>query len=377
MFWILIVALLLVTSYAFLIVYILNQWNRQQVFLPPVEVENIKHTYSILIPARNEETNIKVCLDSIFSSNHLDHYAPEIIVIDDFSQDNTSGVVQAYSNENIKVIRMSEHLSDESLSGKKVALTTALNKIDTDYIIQLDADVKLHPDHLHTVISYIEKNEPDFLACPVIIEGKSGGFESFQVLDYAGMMAVTQAGIYSRKWYMANGANMAYRNDSVDFKIEAGVSGDDVFAIQDFKNRGKKVEFLKSSCSVVYTPAIKDIYPFLQQRLRWGTKNKGMKDISMFFMMGIPYFNACLFIILLASLILKASLIVVLAIAMQLFIWLSVDYIFLREVSRFYGVESHMKLFIPSKLVHITYLATVGSLSLAGPKFKWKGRVQK
>jgi len=51
--------------------------------------ENQFTRFSIIIPARNEAANIKSCVDSILAQNYPCAFF-EIIVIDDFSEDDTA-----------------------------------------------------------------------------------------------------------------------------------------------------------------------------------------------------------------------------------------------------------------------------------------------
>src|SRR5690349_1823319 len=50
-------------------------------------------TFSVIIPARNEEENIEACIRSILNNNYPTHFF-EIIVADDFSTDATPEIVQ-------------------------------------------------------------------------------------------------------------------------------------------------------------------------------------------------------------------------------------------------------------------------------------------
>ena len=48
--------------------------------------------FTVVIPARNESANIKICVDAILAQNYpIDFF--EIIVIDDFSEDDTASIV--------------------------------------------------------------------------------------------------------------------------------------------------------------------------------------------------------------------------------------------------------------------------------------------
>ena len=60
--------------------------------------ENSATRFTVIIPARNEASNIKACVDSILNQDYPAD-AFEIIVIDDFSEDDTAFIVHALSQQ--------------------------------------------------------------------------------------------------------------------------------------------------------------------------------------------------------------------------------------------------------------------------------------
>ena len=78
--------------------------------LQPFESTQI-HTeltrFSVVIPARNEAANIKACIDSILAQDYpKDQF--EIIVIDDFSEDDTAFIVKSMGHDfsNVRLLRL-------------------------------------------------------------------------------------------------------------------------------------------------------------------------------------------------------------------------------------------------------------------------------
>ena len=69
----------------------------------PVEIKDNPPLISVLIPARNEEKNIRRCLRSLLRQ---DYPNMEIIVLNDNSSDKTASVVREYAikNKNLKLI---------------------------------------------------------------------------------------------------------------------------------------------------------------------------------------------------------------------------------------------------------------------------------
>src|SRR5437764_13775353 len=54
---------------------------------------------SVIVPARNEEDCLALCLDSLFAQTGI-HF--EIIVVDDASTDRTAEIARSFANENGK-----------------------------------------------------------------------------------------------------------------------------------------------------------------------------------------------------------------------------------------------------------------------------------
>ena len=372
MFVIVLIAVISVCAYISLISYMLYVWNESPDFIPSKK-EKPSFSYSILIAARNEEERIVSCLNSI-SRCPLFDLIQELILVDDHSDDNTVSKALSLNIDSLKVLSL-KHMpaANGIIEGKKHALIHGIKNSNSDYIIQLDADVLVGEAYLRYVISFLEEEKPDFVAMPVLLTGDTG-FEDFQSLDYAGMMILTQAGIQSQLWYMANGANMAYRRDQLQTFNTEKASGDDIYGIQDVRSRGGKVMFLKSAMASVTTAAEKTWRGFYRQRLRWASKNKYM-DLKMKIMMAIPFLNKSLLVAYPLLMILSSQkwIIMILMVHHMFFVCLF-DYLLLREAAAYFKIESKLKEFISAQIYHTLYIAVVGFISLFVSDYTWKGR---
>ena len=369
--------ILVALAYACLMLFIIRSWNSQPEFKYIVDKEQLEAIFSIIIAARNEEESIENCVRSIISCNSFNFICKELIVVDDFSEDKTLQVLKSMDLSSLKVIAMSDHLEDPDKGGKKESLDLALSQASGQYIIQLDADVTVAPDYLECVYAFVKKMNPGFVAAPVAFSSSGNVFEHFQSLDIAGMMAVTQAGINTDKWYMANGANMIYRSGVVNFSDRSFASGDDMFAIEKARQKNENIYFLKARSSIVTTPAISTIGGFFRQRLRWATKNKYNKNFWMLLMMGISLLNAlCVPGYLVLLFFFSGNWIVPLA-CFHLLLSLSLDFILLDNLRNFFTLEKQMKFFAPSKLYHIIYISGIALASFITDSYLWKGRKRK
>jgi len=134
LFWILVsIGAFLCISYFILIGSYCYGWNRLN---DSNLVLNTSVAVSIIIAARNEETNLKKCLDAILAQNYPKEKL-EILVVDDHSTDATIEIISAYATKNaiIKCLK----LPDNTI-GKKQAIASAIDISCGELIVTTDAD---------------------------------------------------------------------------------------------------------------------------------------------------------------------------------------------------------------------------------------------
>ena len=111
-------------------------------FLKPVLRDEGHQDYliSVLIPARNEEKNIRIILNDLICQPYSNL---EIIVFDDQSDDLTASIVSetAKTDPRLKLI-CSEFLPDGWL-GKNFACHSMAQVAKGDYLLYIDADVRI------------------------------------------------------------------------------------------------------------------------------------------------------------------------------------------------------------------------------------------
>ena len=110
---------------------------------------------SIIMPAYNCEDFIGISIDSIINQTYSNW---EVIIVDDFSTDNTVQIVQdKMTNEpRIRFYRFSRN------SGAATARNTAIDVAKGKYIAFLDSDDVWVPTKLEKQIDFMEKNDHSF-----------------------------------------------------------------------------------------------------------------------------------------------------------------------------------------------------------------------
>ena len=118
---------------------------------------------SIIIPARNEELNIKRCVSSFLGQSYpADRY--EIIVVDDNSTDNTASIVQRMMTDHPQLKLISAEALPEGWTGKNHACWTGAGQAGGEWYCFVDADVASDPRLLETAMSFSESNRLGLLS---------------------------------------------------------------------------------------------------------------------------------------------------------------------------------------------------------------------
>lgn len=349
--------------------------------IKPFEITNSytpSHSFSVIIPARNEATNIAKCINSICANNYPTHLY-EIIVVDDYSEDETSSIVkqlqQQYSN--LKLVKLNEILGETNLNSyKKKSIEIGIANAVNEFIICTDADCIVPKNWLMYFDGFLQKTRAVFVAAPVEFIKENSLLNDFQYIDFLAMQSITAAAVTKGFQAMCNGANMAYSRNvfyQVDgFKnIDNIASGDDMLLMQKIKAKfPTRVGYLFAKEAVVKTPAAPSIKEFLNQRIRWASKSKNYKDFNVLLVLLLVYLlNISLalgFIIGLfnISLLVKIFLLIVLK--------SGVEFYFLDKSKNMFSGFSYLK-FLLLQPFHMVYIILAGWLGYF-KKYEWKGR---
>ncbi len=119
--------------------------------LPPAP----KPKVSVIVPARNEERNLKACLDSIRALEWPDL---EIVVLDDRSTDATPRILAEAAAEDSRIKPLSGTDLPEGWMGKIWALDQATKHAGGEWLLFLDADVTIHPKGLSQAHAWAAAN---------------------------------------------------------------------------------------------------------------------------------------------------------------------------------------------------------------------------
>jgi len=402
------ISLVLFILYAALIIYYAFSWNSISEYNLKPQTSNFKSQtpnlkLSIIIPARNEDQNIKACLDSIFHQNYPKELY-EVIVIDDYSTDGTAVIVKNAAAKNVRLISLKELTNGKTLNAyKKKAIEIAVAQSNGEIIITTDADCLVPENWLQTIASFYQQTNASFIAMPVsflpALKGEELGvrcIEIFQSLDFMTLQGITGASVHKRIHSMCNGANLAYTRKAFEevngFKgIDSIASGDDMLLMHKIYQRNPgKVFFLKSKDVIVQTQPMKTGKDFFNQRIRWASKADKYDDKRIFGVLLLVYLFNLLLVLLpvfclfrndqlsLPEWIAQAGMFNCQLSLFQFWVILLicktiVEMIFLYPVAAFFSKQYLLFYFPIAQPFHILYTIIAGWLGKFGT-YQWKGR---
>jgi glycosyltransferase involved in cell wall biosynthesis len=108
---------------------------------------------SVIIPCFNEYKTISKIIDKVLKNNFIEI---ELIVVDDFSTDNTRKILNNINKDKIQHL-----ILNEKNYGKGYSIRQGIKKSTGDIILVQDADLEYDPDDYQKLLDPILKDEAD------------------------------------------------------------------------------------------------------------------------------------------------------------------------------------------------------------------------
>lgn len=132
---------------------------------------------SILIPVFNEEQTIYQLLKLVSEVNLIHGIEKEIILINDFSADNSVKEMQRFIDDHPELlIKLVEHKNN---FGKGGAIRTGMKEATGEYTVIQDADLELVPGELNILLEPILENRADIVYGSRFLNSKKQDKESW------------------------------------------------------------------------------------------------------------------------------------------------------------------------------------------------------
>ncbi len=372
------ITIVLFILYAWLIIYYRQGWLQIPISNEQVGSGNTFSTsISVIIPARNEEGNIHICLESVTSQTYPKNLF-EVIVVDDFSTDRTAEIINSFAGKNVILLSLKDFTKEGELNSyKKKAIEIAITKAKGELIVTTDADCIVPDTWLQNIASFYEKYHPAFIAAPVNYYGENGFLKILQSLDFMTLQGITGASVYKKFHSMCNGANLAYEKKAfLEVDGFAGIdniaSGDDMLLMHKISKRHpERVLFLKGPDAIVQTKPAETFKEFFNQRIRWASKADKYTDKKITAVLLLVYlFNTWILFLGILSIFYPLMLLWFMSVLIAKTI---VELFFIYPVALFFKKEKLLWWFPLAQPFHILYTIVAGWLGKFG-SYKWKER---
>lgn len=363
-------------AYGILILYFLWGWMRLPEFIPSGS-KPLTHV-SVVIPARNEAAHLELLLNDLADQQYPRDLL-EVIVVDDFSSDDTANIAKNYQRLHIKVLSLAEHIDPSAprTAHKKKAIELAVGQASGSLILTTDADCRIGTAWIATMEACHRETGAEFIAGPVTYFHDASFLGKFQTLDFMSLVGIAASSIRSGFYNLCNGANLAYTKASflaVDGYADADhtPSGDDMMLMHKIgKMYPGKVVFLRNKQAIVSTYTAEDFRTFWQQRLRWTSKSTDYEDKRITWILVFAYlFNLMLAFNVVAGAFDRSFL----HLAMwQFIVKICVDTLFTYNVAHFFRKENLLWSVLPVQVLHVLYIIIIAPAAILG-SFEWKDR---
>jgi len=124
---------------------------------------------SVIVPAYNEAENIRDCAIAILESTALSVDNLEVLIVDDRSTDDTLALAQTLQQQlndpRLKILAGQARPANEYWAGKNWACAQAVQVATGDFLLFIDADVRLKPGAIETAIATAETEKIDLFTC--------------------------------------------------------------------------------------------------------------------------------------------------------------------------------------------------------------------
>ncbi len=322
---------------------------------------------SVIIAARNEETNLPNCLESVANQTYpTSQY--EIIVVNDGSTDKTEAICQNFIQRypHIKLV----HIQDDAhLRGKANALAQGIDVTKGEIILITDADCTVPP----TWVEQTSKRYGDKVGLigGFTLQKAATPFEGMQSLDWAFILGTAAAAASLKHPLGSIGNNLSFRKSAYDQiggyrKLKFSVTEDYTVVQAIVGSQNWQYCYPLDPKHLVESKPCSNLLTLLSQKHRWGKGGLGMKPAGLAIMVISFFMHLSPLIMLYWGGIVQT--------ATAFMIKFIVDYIFLYKILKQLDRTDELRWFYCFELYFIIYVMLLPFLVFFGGKVKWKGR---
>lgn len=245
-------------------IYRINQLGRSRILQPKV---------SVIVANKNNAEGLRILIPQILEQQYHEF---ELIVVDDFSTDDSLVLLEDINHPKFRYIKCSK-----DIPGKKQALAEAILASKGDWILLTDADcIPASPYWISKMVGCIGTDTELVLGFSPIIENQSDEFQNleYRMVALFSKMETWLTAVQYLSWaraglpYMGVGRNMMYKKD---FFYKAGgfkqfmhlPSGDDDLLVAHHA-KADATEICLDKEAYVYTSPVHSLKDYFHQKTR-------------------------------------------------------------------------------------------------------------
>jgi cellulose synthase/poly-beta-1,6-N-acetylglucosamine synthase-like glycosyltransferase len=345
-------------------------------------------TVSVIIPARNEASSIRACIEAILGNAYPEALL-EIVVVDDGSQDRTAEVVRSYArqraittveggDEELPIVRLVciPNDPDRRTAHKKEALERGVAKARGEIVLTTDADCVPARTWIRSMVDAFD-DDAGMVTGPVLYRRSGTAFGDLQALEFLGLVALGAGLVELGRPHLCNSANLAYRRAAY---VEAGgyegledvSTGDDEMLMHRI---AYETDWEVTTCmrpeAAVTTDSNASLAAFFRQRKRWASAHARYPHLRLRAISLLCY----LFYLELAIAAIAAFLRPELGgiVATFFVLKVAVEGAVLVPAARRFDRSDLLLWLGAAELVHLVYILVIGAAGTFGG-YEWKGR---
>lgn len=186
----------IVSTVFFVAALVIIYWLHNQAWLelktPHVVPPLAGAPVSVIVPARNEQKNIRRCVEALMAQ---DYPNLQILVLDDRSSDATPVILAELSARDPRLVILAGSELPAGWAGKPHALYQAAKSATGEWLLFIDADTFLHPNAVSAVVASAKNSGADLYT--VMTEQITGSFWEKAVMPL--VMTALSVGFSPRK----------------------------------------------------------------------------------------------------------------------------------------------------------------------------------
>lgn len=239
--------------------------------------EPVIEPVSVLIPARDEETNLPRILDDLLASRNQD-LIHEILIYDDQSADQTAAVAEARAVKDPRIRLIRGASLPGGWKGKNHACYQLAQQATGDWLLFVDADVRMRHDALLKAIAFAQQKRLALLSVfPFQIMKTPGEWRVVPIMNWILLSLLPLVLVRTCKWTSfsaANGQFMLFQAAAYQrFQWHEQVKNE---AVEDILiSRRVKQQKLKTATLIGRGEISCRMYPGYEEAMEGFTKNFG------------------------------------------------------------------------------------------------------